>query len=120
MEQSSGFGSVIFALISIALIIFLIASLWKVFTKAGKPGWFCLIPFFNLFVMVQIAGRPWWWFLLFFVPIINMIVSIIIPFDMAKRFGKGIGFGFGLLFLSFIFYPIIAFDDSVYIPAVPA
>lgn len=117
MESSGGGGSMIAMLIWLAICVFFIVCMWKVFVKAGEPGWGCLVPFYNVYLFVKIAGRPWWWFILLLVPLINIIISIIIPFDIAKRFDKGIGFGFGLLFLGFIFYPILAFDDSTYSPA---
>ena len=49
-----------------------------------------------------------------FVPVVNIVIGIMIIFDLAKVFGKGTGFGFGLLFLSFIFIPILAFGDAQY------
>jgi len=76
-----------------------------------------LIPFYNMYLLLKIAQRPGWWLLLFLVPIINIVVQIMIIFDIAKNFGKGTGFGFGLLFLGFIFYPILAFSDVKYKPA---
>jgi len=101
-------------LVSIALAVFFIASGWIVFAKAGDPGWAILVPFYNAYVMIRIAGLPWWCFLLLFVPLANVIVAVIVPFGIAKHFGKGVGFGFGLLFLGFIFYPILAFGSAQY------
>ena len=66
--------------------------------------------------MLKVAGRPGWWLILLFIPLVNIVVGIIIPFDIAKNFGKGAGFGFGLLFLGIIFYPILAFGDAQYQP----
>ncbi len=99
--------------VMMGILVFMIASVWKVFVKAGEPGWACLIPFYNLFVFLKIVGRPWWWIILAFIPIISLVL-LITPFDLAKRFNKGIGFGFGLLFLGFIFYPILGFGDAEY------
>jgi hypothetical protein len=105
---------VIFSLCYFALIVFVIASIWKVFAKAGQPGWASLIPFYNFYVMLQIAGKPGWWLLLLFIPLVNVIIAIIVAIEIAKAFGKGAGFGLGLAFLGFIFYPILGFGSATY------
>jgi hypothetical protein len=89
---------------------------WKIFAKAGKPGLAALIPGHNTVVILEIAGRPLWWALLTFVPFVNLVVLVVVTFDLAKRFGKGTGFGFGLLFLAPLFYPILAFGSARYQP----
>lgn len=110
----SGLFGGMFMLCWLAFFILVIASLWIVFTKAGKPGWAAIIPIYNIIVMLEIVGRPMWWIILLFVPLVNIIVGIMIAIDMAKSFGKGVGFGIGLAILSFIFYPILAFSDATY------
>jgi len=102
-------------IVYIILAIFYIIVMWKIFVKAGKPGWGCLIPIYNTILMMEIAGRPGWWFLLLFIPVVNIIISIIVTLDIAKAFGKGSGFGIGLILLGFIFYPILAFSDAQYV-----
>ena len=102
-----------------ALIILLIAAMWKVFSKAGQPGWAAIIPIFNVYVMCKVAGRPGWWLILFLIPIVNFIIAIIISVDIAKRFGKGVGFAIGMIFLPFIFWPILGFGSAQY-QAAPA
>jgi len=84
------------------------------FTKAGKPGWASIIPIYNAIVLLEIAGKPIWWIVLLFIPLVNFIVIIIVVIDLAKNFGKGTGFGLGLAFLPFIFYPILGFGDAKY------
>ena len=106
-----GAGFIIFY---IAIMIFMIVVQWKVFEKAGKPGWGCIIPIYNIILMMEIAGRPGWWFLLMLIPGVNIVVDIIVIFDISKAFGKGTGFGFGLLFLPIIFFPILAFGSAEY------
>lgn len=101
-------------IIYIAFIIFCIIVMWKVFVKAGQPGWGIFIPIYNVYLMLKIAKRPGWWLILYLVPVVNLIIGIIVQFDIAKNFGKSVGFGFGLLFLGFIFYPILAFGDAKY------
>ena len=99
----------------LAIIILQIVAFWKVFEKANHPGWACLIPFYNLYILLQIAGKPGWWLLLMFVPLINVVINIITNVEIAKNFGKETGFGIGLTFLSFIFFPILAFSDAEYV-----
>ncbi|MDD3375054.1 MAG: DUF5684 domain-containing protein [Candidatus Omnitrophica bacterium] len=88
--------------------------MWKVYHKAGYPGWAILVPIYNLYVSVKIAGYSGWLLLLFFVPFVNIVVNIIISVGLAKRFDRGAGFGLGLAFLPFIFYPILAFSSASY------
>jgi len=107
-------GSLIFTLIYIALIVAMIAGCWKVFAKAGQPGWAIFIPFYNFYVMCQIAGRPGWWLLLLFIPLVNFVIAIIVAIDIARKFGQSAAFGIGLAFLGFIFYPILGFGDATY------
>ncbi len=102
-------------LFSMAIAAFTLVCMWRIYTKAGKPGWAALVPFYNTLVALELLGRPWWWLLLMFVPLANVVISIIMTFDYAKSFGKSIGFGFGLLFLSIIFIPILAFGSSRYV-----
>jgi hypothetical protein len=112
--DSGGMG-VVGWLLYIAVIVFFIFCMWKIFVKAGKPGWAAIIPIYNIIVELEIIGRPWWWLLLMLIPLVNVVIGIIILFDLAKVFGKGTGFGFGLLFLSFIFIPILALGDARYL-----
>lgn len=88
--------------------------MWKVFVKAGKPGWAVLIPIYNVYVLLEIVGRPWWWLLLLLIPLVNFVIVIILMIDLAKSFGKGAGFGVELLFLNYIFMLIPAFGDAQY------
>ena len=108
-------------LLYMAVIVFYIFCMWKVFAKAGKPGWASIVPIYNVLVQLEIVGRPWWWLLLLLVPVVNVVIGILVMLDLAKVFGKGSGFGVGLILLSFIFIPILAFGDAKYqAPVVPA
>ncbi len=111
---SGGFGGLLFLLVWLAVVVAVIAGGWKMFAKAGQPGWAIIIPIFNLYVLCKIAGRPGWWVLLFIIPIVNVVVSIIVALDVAKAFGKGVGFGIGLWLLAFIFIPILGFGSATY------
>jgi Family of unknown function (DUF5684) len=106
--------SPIFMIISLVIVVLMIAAMWKVFTKAGQPGWASLIPIYNVYVLCKIAGRPGWWLLLMLIPFVNFIILIILCIDIAKSFGKGVGFGLGLAFLGFIFCPILGFGSAQY------
>jgi hypothetical protein len=101
---------------SIVLAVVLFVAMWKVFEKAGQPGWAAIIPIYNIYILIKVAGRPGWWLILMFVPFVNFVISIIISLDVARNFGKTVGFGIGLIFLSIIFYPILAFGDARYQP----
>ncbi|HQW82595.1 MAG: signal peptidase I [Rhodanobacteraceae bacterium] len=116
MEDGGGGGliGIVMMLVWLAVVIGIIAGIWKVFVKAGKPGWACLIPIYNIVVLLQIVGRPIWWLVLLLIPIVGFVVAIIISIDMAKSFGKGTGFGIGLALLGFIFYPMLGFGDAKY------
>ncbi len=107
---------IIFFIIHIGIIVFYVICMWKIFVKAGRPGWAAMIPFYNIFVEIEIVGLPWWVFLLVFVPGANIVVAILIAINLANVFGKSTGFAVGLIFLNFIFIPILAFDNSKYIP----
>jgi hypothetical protein len=104
----------LFIIIQLALVVFFVAVMWKIFAKAGEPGWACLVPIYNACVMFKIAGKPMWWILLCFIPIVNIIISILAAIGLANKFGKGGGFAVGLILLPFIFYPILAFGDAEY------
>ena len=82
------------------------------FSKAGKPGWGSIIPIYNVILLMEIAGRPVWWFLLLFIPVVGLVVAIIAYLDVARKFGKGAGFGIGLVLLPFIFFPILGFGSA--------
>ena len=113
-SAGSAIGGLIFLVVYFGIIIFILASLWKVFAKAGQPGFYAIIPIFNGYIMTKIAGKEWYWFLLFFVPMINLIAVIVVSLALAERFGKSAAFGIGLAFLSPIFMPILAFGDAQY------
>ena len=101
-------------IVGLLIALLLIVAMWKVFTKAGQPGWASIIPIYNLYIWCKIVGRPGWWILLMLIPFVNIIVGIILCIDMAKSFGKGAGFGIGLALLGVIFIPILGFGSAQY------
>ena len=111
MDDSS---NLILVILYLAVIIFMVASMWRVFEKAGQPGWSVLIPIYNIYIMLKIAGKPGWWLVLLIIPLVNLIIEIMIYIAIANKFGKGGGFVVGLIFLPFIFFPILAFGSAEY------
>lgn len=104
----------LFWICMLAYTILMIAACWKIYTKAGQPGWACIIPIYNLYIWCKIVGRPAWWIILMLIPFVNFIVGIILCIDLAKSFGKGALFGIGLVFLGIIFFPILGFGSAQY------
>ena len=109
----AGMGVMGFLVWAAIMALFIISG-WKIYTKAGQPGWAVLIPIYNLIVMLKIIGKPWWWLFGFLIPFVNFVVMILMAVNLAKVFGKGTGFAVGLILLSFVFYPILAFGDAQY------
>lgn len=120
MPQISGTQVAIFSIIYLAFLIFIIAGVWKTFAKAGQPGWASLIPIYNLYIIGVIAKKDNWWLIL--IPIVNFVYVFILMAAFARQYGKGVGFGLGLLFLGFIFFPILGFGSARYrgVPDLPA
>jgi hypothetical protein len=112
--QAQAAPSPMFIIVCLAVAVLMIAALWKVFSKAGQPGWASIIPIYNTYIMCKIAGRPGWWVLLMFIPLVNFIIAIILLIDISKSFGKGVGFALGLIFLGIIFFPILGFGSAQY------
>ena len=105
---------VVLVVLYIAVIVLIIASMWIVFEKAGEPGWASIIPIYNGIVFLKIVGKPLWWIVLFFIPIVSLVIVILPYIDLAKNFGKSTGFAIGLIFLPFVFFPMLAFGDARY------
>lgn len=100
------------------LLVFVVLSvlgMWKVFEKAGKPGWAALIPIYNTIVLLEVVGRPVWWIVLLFIPFVNIVVLLLIALDLAKAFGKSSTFGiFGLFIFNLVGMLMLAFGDAKY------
>lgn len=111
MDEIGGlFGLVIY----LGIIVFAIATMWRLFEKAGEPGWMCLIPIINTLIMIKISGKEWWWIILFFIPFVNIIVAFMLAQGLAENFDKDLGFAIGLFFLGPIFIAILAWGDAEY------
>jgi hypothetical protein len=112
--EAEGPGPV-FWIVYLVLLVAVLAGSWMMYTKAGKPGWAAIIPIYNLIVLLEIVGRPIWWVILMLIPFVNLVVAIIIMLDLAKSFGKSTAFAIGLIFLGFIFIPILGFGSARYV-----
>jgi len=108
-----GFGAPVW-LGFLFLVAFYLYVNWRIYEKAGKPGWASLIPIYKTLVMLEIVGKPWWWILLFLIPGVNIVFAIWMYNLLSLSFGKGVGFTLGLIFLGFIFFPILAFGLAEY------
>lgn len=107
-------GLGVYGVILTIMLVLMTIAWWKIFEKAGEPGWKSLIPIYGACLMYRVAMGSAWFVLLCLVPFVGYITNIVFAFMLAKRFGHGIGFGFGLLFLSPVFYTILAYDSSYY------
>lgn len=115
MYASMAGALMVYYIIVLAVGIVTLVGLWKMFTKAGKPGWACIIPFYSQYCQFEMAWGNGWLFLLMFVPCVNFVFMIMMWIKMAKAFGQGTGFGLGLFFLNPIFVLILGFGSAQYI-----
>lgn len=98
-------------------IIFLIVitAWWKIFVKAGQPGWKAIIPIYNFYILLKIVGKPGWWLILLFIPFVNFVILIWTYNMLSKSFGKDEAFTVGLILLGFVFFPILGFGSAKYL-----
>jgi hypothetical protein len=88
--------------------------MWKIYKKAGQPGWASIVPFYNTLVLLKIVGRPWWWIVLMLIPFVNLVVAVIVLHDLSKSFGKGAGTTVLMALLPFIAAPMLGFGSATY------
>jgi hypothetical protein len=123
MESSASAGGMAIGIIVLylAVLLFLvIIPIWRIFVKAGKPGWGSVVPIYNIVLMCQVCGKPGWWTVLCLIPCVNLIIAIILCIALAKSFGKGAGFAVGLILLSPVFLPILGYGKAAYAGQKPA
>jgi hypothetical protein len=113
-NTGSAIGLMVGLVVYLAIIIIVVAGMWKTFEKAGQPGWAAIVPIYNTYIFCKIVGRPGWWVILLLIPYLNLIFWIIVCLDMAKSFARGIGFAVGLILLSPVFFCILGFGSSEY------
>lgn len=103
-----------FVIFVVIVVVIYLAAQWRIYEKAGKPGWAAIIPIYNYLVLLEIVGKPWWWLLLMLIPGVNIIFAVWVVNLLSKSFGQNEGFTIGLIFLSIIFYPMLAFGNYEY------
>ena len=86
-------------IVMLAIVALFVIAWWRVFVKAGQPGWAVLIPIYNLYILLKIAGKPGWWILLLLIPLVNIVIIAVVAIAVAKSFGQSAAFGLILLFL---------------------
>ena len=112
---AAAIGGGIGGLFGLVVAVVVIAGMWKIFVKAGEPGWAAIIPIYNLYIITKITAKPIWWLLLLLLcPFINIVFGILLTVALAKSFGKGVGFAIGMILLPFVFYPMLGFGDATY------
>ena len=89
-------------------------AFYGIFKKAGQPEWAAFVPIVNYYYLLKTVGRPGWWLILYFIPCVNIIISLIVLWDLSQSFGHGLGMFLGLLFLSFIFLYVLGYGGSQY------
>ena len=109
-----GIAALLGTLVYLAILVAFIAGCWKMFVKGGQPGWAAIVPIYNIYCLCKIVGRPGWWTILFFIPFVNVVITIIVCIDLAKSFGKSGLFAVGLFLLAPIFYCILGFGSAQY------
>ena len=111
-RQAAATVSTTTSLLILAFVLLVIISMWRVYERAGEPGWAVLIPFYNMYVLTKVAGLSGWWVVAMFIPLINIIALFVVSIGVARRFDRGAGFGVGLALLPMIFYPILAWGEE--------
>jgi len=114
-DGGGGAGAAFLFVIYFAFIIAYVAGMWKAYDKAGEPGWAAIVPFYNLWVWVKIAGRPPLWFILALIPCVNIVIIFLLSMDTAKSFGKTEIYGVGMFFLPPIFWIMLGFGSATYV-----
>ena len=109
-----------FMMFYVAVLVLTFVISWKVYEKAGKPGWAALIPIYNIIVLLEIVGKPIWWVILFFIPLVNIVAAVLVYIELSKRFGQDVPFAIGLLLLPVIFMAILAFGPARYLEGASA
>lgn len=114
-QQGGGAIAAVFSFIYLVVMVLMIVGMWKVFVKAGEPGWAAIIPIYNIVVLVKISGKPMWWVLVYLSGCLTIVAAIVCGLGTAKNFGKSEGYGIGLGLLPMVFYPMLGFGDAQFV-----
>lgn len=109
--------TIVLVIVAVFLVTFAIQliAMWRIYQKAGQPGWHSIVPILNIITLCRIIKRPDWWVVLWFIPLVNIVVGFIFYMDLAKVFGKDSAFGIGLILLPWLFFPILGLGSAQYI-----
>ena len=105
----------VYLVLSIAILIVMVVSYWKIYVKAGKPGWAAIVPIYNIIVFLEIVKKPVWWIVLFFIPCANIVALVLVSLEFVKVFGKPSWHAALMIFFGVIYAPYIAFSDAKYV-----
>lgn len=114
VPPGAGVIGMLVLLFQLSIAVLIIAGLWAAFAKAGRPGWAAIVPIYNMIVLLDIAKKPIWWIVLFFIPCVNIVIAILVYIEFAKAYGQGAGFAIGMVFLPFVFIPLLGFGSARY------
>jgi hypothetical protein len=104
----------LFVVLILLIWVVMIAAFWRIYEKAGQPGWASIIPIYNFIVWLKIINKPWWWLLLLLVPLVNIVIIVWSINLLMKAFGKSEGWTIGALLVPYIIYPLLAWGDARY------
>lgn len=105
----------LFGILILAVIVFMIVAMWKIYVKAGQEGWAAIVPIYNSYILLKIVGKPWWWLLLYLVPLVNIVFLVWTYNMLSKSFGKDEAFTAGLVILGIVFFPILGYGSAKYL-----
>lgn len=107
--------AMVYMVVVLAIAVISLVGMWKIFVKAGKPGWGAIIPIYNLYCLYEMSFGTGWLFLLSFVPCVNAVMMIVMWIKLGQAFGKSAAFGIGILFFPFVFLPMLGFGDAQFV-----
>jgi hypothetical protein len=119
-ELSTGVLLLVYGIMFLVFGLPTLVGMWKIFQKAGRPGWAAIVPFYNIWTLLKIIGRPAWWMVLWvlsFIPLIGLVPALVATIvnsnDLAKSFGKDVGWTVLLILVPFVAYPILGFSKDI-------
>jgi len=105
----------VYLVLSIAILVVMVVSYWKIYVKAGKPGWAAIVPIYNIIILLEIVKKPVWWVILFFIPCANIVALVLVALEFVKVFGKPSWHAALMILVGIVYLPYIAFSDAKYV-----